>query len=352
MAGLFYKDKPVIGVDISTTSIKVMAIDATKLLVSGYGSIELDPTKAREALDGDGAYLTAQLTTLLKEKVAGELPSNHAVISLPTSRTYLRTFTIPASLEKNLPDAVQTEAEQYIPVPTSSLYMDYEVIERSKEELTVLMSAVNQPVVNSTLGIIASAGLRPVLMEPGISSVARVLNATEDGRLPTIIVDIGPASTDIAALNNGHIRVAGNAAVGSNTLTLAIAKKMGVTLENAHQLKVLNGLNAGPRQKKITAALEPSLERIATEIERVIRYYSERLSDSVALEQLLVVGSGSNVPGIGDYFTNRLVMPARVASPWQRLDFGQLPEPVKQFRPHYITVAGLASVPPAEVRRK
>jgi len=64
---------------------------------------------------------------------------------------------------------------------------------------------------------------------------------------------------------------------------------------------------------------------------------------------MIIVGGGSNVPGIGDFFTNELVMPARVASPWQKLDFGKLPQPNKQFRPRYITVAGLASVDQKEI---
>jgi type IV pilus assembly protein PilM len=119
---------------------------------------------------------------------------------------------------------------------------------------------------------------------------------------------------------------------------------MNVALENAHQLKVLNGLSASPRQAKISAALQPSLQRILTEVRKVIRYYNERLNDNHNIEQVLVVGGGSNVPGIGDYFTNELVMAARVASPWQKLDFGSLPQPNKQFRPRYIAVAGLASI--------
>jgi type IV pilus assembly protein PilM len=182
-----------------------------------------------------------------------------------------------------------------------------------------------------------------------MNAVGRLLTATEDGHLPTIIVDIGPAGTDIAVLEGGSIRVTGGLAIGGNTFTLDIAKKLGVTLENAHQLKVLSGLNAGPRQEKINAALKPSLERIITETRKVIRYYNERMSEEHKLEQLLVVGSGSSMPGIGEYFTNALVMPARVASPWQKLDFGKLPEPAKQFRARYITVAGLASVPPGSI---
>ncbi len=351
MAKLFYQDKPIIGLDIGTTGIKVMAIDGKKRQVLGYGSIDLEPTKVKEALEGDGAYLIEQLSLLLREKIVGSLPSNHVVVGVPTSRTYSRTFNLPVALEKSLADAVQTEADQYIPIPSSTLYIDYEIIERGKKNLTVLMSAVSQTVIDSILNVVTSAGLRPVLMEPSVSAVARVLTATEEGHLPTVIVDIGPAGTDIAVLDNGFVRITGGVSVGGNTLTLAIAKKLNVTLENAHQLKVLNGLNAGPRQQKLTGALNPSLERIASEAEKIMRYYNERIDDDRKLEQLLVVGSGSNVPGIGDYFTNRLMMPARVASPWQRLDFGRLPEPAKQFRPRYITVAGLASVSPDEVRK-
>lgn len=328
-----------------------MAIDAKRWLVLGYGSVDLEPTKVKEAFEGDGAYLISHLSTLLKEKIVGTLPSNHAIIGIPTSRTYSRTFTVPTSVEKVLHDAVLTEADQYIPIPSNALYIDHEIIERDKDNLTVLMSAVSQPVVDSILHVVNEAGLRPILIEPSISAVARLLAATEDGHLPTVIVDIGPAGTDIAILDNEVIRVTGSVAIGGNTLTLAIAKKLNISLENAHQLKVLNGLSAGPRQQKLVSALEPSLERIATEVQKIMRYYNERISKDHKLEQLLVVGSGSNVPGIGEYFTDKLVMAARVASPWQRLDFGKLPEPARQFRPRYITVAGLAIVNPEEARK-
>ena len=211
------------------------------------------------------------------------------------------------------------------------------------------MSAVPKTLVDSCLGAVRAAGLQPIMVEPGINAVTRVIEAAEEGHLPTLIVDIGPASTDIAVLDGGAIRISGGLGIGGNTFTLDIAKKLGVALENAHQLKVLNGLSAGPRRAKITAALTPSLQRISTEVRKVIRYYNERISDDRKLEQMIIVGGGSNVPGIGDYFTNELVMPARVASPWQKLDFGKLPQPNKQFRPRYITVAGLASVDQEEV---
>ncbi len=349
MTKLFYNDKPAIGLDISQTGIKVMAVDPKKWLVLGYGSVDLDPVSVQASLDGGDSYLGDNLRTLLSEKIVGTLSSTHAVVGIPTNRSFSRTFTLPAKAEKTLADAVEIEVDQYIPIPSSALYIDYEIIERTKEQLTVIMSAVPKVLVDNVIAATTQAGLEPVMVEPGVNAVARVLETTEEGHLTTLIVDIGPASTDIAILDGGAIRISGGLGIGGNTFTLDIAQKLNVTLENAHQLKVLNGLNAGPRQAKLSQALHPSLQRISAEVRKVIRYYTERIADGRKLEQVLVVGSGSNVPGIGDYFTNELVMAARVASPWQRLDFGTLPQPHKQFRPRYITVAGLASVKSGDI---
>jgi type IV pilus assembly protein PilM len=351
MVKILFKDKNLIGLDISHTGLKVMSIDPKKFLVEGYGSVDLDPQRVKSSLEnGNDTYLADNIKLLVQQKTIGVLPSKRVSVSIPTARSFSRTFTLPTLAEKELDDAVNLEAEQYIPLPSSSLYIDYQVIERSKKEITVLMSASPRVLVDNILKSVEDAGLEPVLIEPSICAVARVLSSTERGDdLPTIIVDIGPASTDIAILDRGSIRVTGGLPVGGNTFTLDIAKKLGVTLENAHQLKVLSGLSAGPRQQKIEAALEPSLQNILHEVSKVMRYYDERVSSERKLEQLLIVGSGSNLPGIGEYFTNALIMPARVASPWQRLDFANIQEPPKQFRPRYITVAGLASVNPRSI---
>jgi type IV pilus assembly protein PilM len=328
--------------------MKVMSINRKKWLVTGYGSVDLDPAKVQASLDGGNEYLTQSLQTLLKDNLVGNLASSHVVLGVPASRTFTRTFTLPISAERHLGEAVELEVDQYIPVPMSTLYVDYEVIERTKTELTILMCAVPRTVVDSCVSVVENAGLRVGMVEPSASAVARLLEATEEGHLPTVIVDIGPAGTDIAILD-GSIRISGALSVGGNTFTLDIAKKLHVPLENAHQLKVLHGLNAGSRQQKILTAIKPSLERITSETQKVMRYYDERIANHRKLEQILIVGGGANLPGIGEYFTNQLVMPARVASPWQQLDFGKLPQPAKHFRPRYITVAGLASVQPGEI---
>ncbi len=350
MSKFFYKDKPIIGLDISSTGIKLMSIDSKKWLVNGYASADLDPLQMKEGMElDDSTFLTDNIKSLLSDKLIGTISSNRVAITVPTARSYTRTFSLPASAEKTLDEAVLLEAEQYIPIPVSTLYIDYQIIERSRKTIVVLMSAVSRVIVDNITRSVEKAGLTPILIEPGINAVGRVLTATEDGSLPTVIVDIGPANTDIAILDRGAIRVTGGLPIGGNSFTLDIAKKLNVSLENAHQLKVLNGLSAGPRQQKLSEALTPSLERILVETKKVMRYYNERINSERKLEQLIIVGGGSNVPGIGEFFTDKLIIAARVASPWQKLDFGKIQEPPKQFRPRYITVAGVASVNPGSI---
>ena len=137
MSKLFYKDKPIAGLDISNTGIKIMSVDPKKWLVTGYGSLDLDPLKIKEALEVEGnTYLTDSIKQMLAEKIIGDISTNRVVVALPTARSYSRTFTLPIATEKSLHDAVVLEADQYIPIPTSTLYIDMpaDMLDKKKDE--------------------------------------------------------------------------------------------------------------------------------------------------------------------------------------------------------------------------
>lgn len=348
MSNYFYKDKPIIGLDISQTSLKLMAVNPRKWTVIGYGSIDMDPSKLQQTLDTDGSYLASQLTKLLESKLVGQLPSNHVVMSIPASRTYSRSIMLPADVKGDLLDAVRLEAEQSIPVPVDQLYIDYEITSRNDEEIAAFTCAAPRKIVDTCIAAVEKAGLRTIVVEPSMNAVARLLKASEQGDLPTIIVDIGAANTDVAVLDS-TIKVTGGVAIGGNTLTVDISNALKISLEQAHQLKVLNGLNNSPQQRKLTKAVNPSLQKIVSEIKKIMRYYEERVPGAQKLEQILIIGGGSGMPGIGDFFTENLMLASRVASPWQLLNFSKLPQPARQFKPKYISVAGLALVDPKEV---
>jgi type IV pilus assembly protein PilM len=101
MSKLFYKQKTLIGLDISQTGIKVMAIDPKRWLVLGYGSLDLDPAKVQGSFDNpEDTYLSESIASLLNNNIVGSIGSDHVVVGLPTGKTFSRTFTLPASEEK------------------------------------------------------------------------------------------------------------------------------------------------------------------------------------------------------------------------------------------------------------
>jgi type IV pilus assembly protein PilM len=150
VAKLFIKNKPFIGLDISLTGVKVMSIASRRGRVQGYGSLDLDPAEVQKALDDpENTYLADSISSLLSEHIVGSLGSDYVVLGIPTGRTFSRTFTLPAKEESKLNNALEIEVDQYIPIPMSALYVDHEVIERTKDSITVIMSAVPQALIDT-----------------------------------------------------------------------------------------------------------------------------------------------------------------------------------------------------------
>lgn len=342
MSKLFFKNKPIIGLEVSQSSAKVMALKPSKRLVTGYGSVELELNKMANVNDMS-SHLNERLHELFAKNVVGKLPSNHVIVSVPTARTFTRSISLPRSAETDLSSAIRLEAEQYIPVAMDELYIDHEIIQKDKDSIEVLLSAVPKLQIDAVVNVCREVGLKPLLIEPSISSVARLVRTAEEGELPTIILDIGAEGTDIAVLDKS-IRVTGGINIGGHSMTEAIMKELGLTHDAAHMLRTHNGLGVGPKQAKVKKALDPVLTKIIEETRKITRYYSERLGKETKLEQLIIVGGGSNVPGIGEHFTENMSMPARIASPWQILDFGKLTPLSKQMKPRFITAIGLSLV--------
>ena len=159
MGKYFYTDKNLIGLDINTTDIKIMAIDPKRWTVVGYGAIDVNPVKMKRALEEGGDYISNALKRLVSEKIIGNLPSNQVVLGIPTVKTYSRTITVPADAAKNIQEVVELEANQYIPIPLSLLYIDYEILERTKESVTIIMNAIPKGVVDNCLDACKQPGL-------------------------------------------------------------------------------------------------------------------------------------------------------------------------------------------------
>ena len=347
----FYQDKPVFGLDVGYSSLKVMEIDSMpgkRQGVTGYGVINFDHAAVKDGVILDPEPLAKAARTLFDHHLVGEITTNRVNISVPAAHTFTRTMSLPALNQKDLLEAVRLEAEQYIPVPIDDLYLDYMVARRTNESTEVLAVAVPKKVADSYLALTRLLGLDAVCMESTISAGGRLFVQAEQSDVPTVLIDFGSMSTDITIYDQGII-VTGTALGGGDSLTAAISDSLKVSRQEAHIIKTKYGLGVSKKQNEILDATRPVLDLLLKELRRMIRYYEERSGSERKINQVVTMGGGANMPGLSDYLTNNLRLAVRMCDPWQRLDFGDLQPPNRIEKSTYITVAGLALVKPKEL---
>lgn len=346
----FYHDKPLFGLDIGFSSLKVMQMEwlNNKPVVSGYGVNDFDAKAVKDGVVVDPVLIAKSAQELLKHRVVGEINTRRVAIAVPASRTFSRIIKLPKLSDKELNDAVRMEAEQYIPVPIDELYMDYNVIKRTDKEIELFAVAVPKKIIDSYITLARLMGLEVVAMETTIGAASRLFIQTELNDIPTVLIDFGSVSSDITVFDKTLI-VTGTVDGGGDNFTSLIAKKLDVTAQEANIIKTKYGLDYSKKQKEINEALRPILESLLKETRRMIRYYEERYGAQRKISQVVAMGGGANMPGINDYLTNLLRLPVRTTDPWQHISFSKLQPPSMVERSLYVTVAGLALMNPKEI---
>ncbi len=350
IATYFYKDKPLFGLDIGYSSIKVMQIDWAdkKPVIAAFGVGEFDSAAVKDGVIVDYDSIAKSILDLTSQKMTGEVTTNRVSFAIPTARTFSRFMKLPKLSNKEIEEAVHTEAEQYIPVPVDQLYMDFDVIGRTDKELELFAVAVPKKIIDSYIMLSRLLGLEAVAMESTIAAAARLFLKTNMSDVPTILIDFGSISTDITIFDKTLI-VTGTIPGGGDIFSEKIASKLGVTKAEADVIKIKYGLDYSKKQKEITEAVKPFLDQLLKEIQKMVRYYEERYGAQRKISQVVTMGGGANMPGLNDYLTSALRLPVNMSDPWQHFSHSNLQPPSLVERSMYVTVSGAALTNPKEV---
>lgn len=349
-AKYFYQDKPIFGLDIGFSTLKVMQISwhGKRQVISGYGVCGFDPEAIADGVILDPEKVAKPAHELFSKHLIGDITTRRVVVAVPAARTFTRTVTLPKLKDKDLDEAIRLETEQYVPVPIDELYLDFEVINTTEKEIELLVVAVPKKIVDSYVRLTNLLGLEIVAVETTIAAASRLFKQAEQSDVPTVLIDLGSLSSDITIYDKGLI-VTGTATGGGDSFTEAIANKLKVTTEEAHVIKTKYGLGLSKKQKEITESLTPILDQMTKEIRRMIRYYEERSGTERKIDQIVTMGGGANMPGLSEHMTNLLRLPVRMCDPWQHLDFQQLQPPNSVEKSMYVTVSGLALTDSKEI---
>ena len=346
----FFKDKPIFGFDIGHGSLKVMQIQpgSKHSRVVGYGSAKFAADAIKDGIIIDHEPIAKATHDLFKNRLIGDITTRRSVVAIPSYRTFSRLINLPPMTGKELKEAVDMEAEQYLPMPLEDVYLDYNVVGRDEEKLDLFVIAVPKKIVDSHIELMRILGLEAVGVATTIDAAGKLFLQDKQSDVPAILVDFGSLSADITIFDKNML-FSGTVSGGGENFTARIRDSLGVTDAEAHIIKTKYGLGASKKQKEIIAAIDPLLAQLAQEIRRMIRYYEDRFGSERKITQVITLGGGANMPGLSDYLTSSLRLAVRSCDPWEYCDFGGLQPPAAADKSMYATVMGLSFIRPEEL---
>lgn len=354
MNKLTYIDKPVFGFDIGRSSIKIMQISDVKnrSIVTGYGNTAFDQKSVAKGVIVDFENLAKTTNELFNKQFVGTLTTKRVAFSIPNEYSFSRVLSLPKMNSSDLLGAVMNEASRTIPMKIDDLYVDFQLgVELEDQMQEIQLVATPRDIVDSYMVLAGVLGLEVAAIETNIAAVSRIVTHAEGDNIITMIIDLGSTAADLSIYDGVTVRITGTADCGSENITSLISKKLGVSLSQAHTIKTRYGIEPSKKQQEILEAIKPELDKLISEIRKMIRYYNERSDESARLGQIIVLGGGANLPGLSTYITDQIRIPSRLCDPWQNISFAGLQSPHQLETTIYTTAAGLSLITEEELAR-
>lgn len=347
MFKFFGKSKSSLGIDIGTTSIKMIQLgkegDRVKLETYGFienysrtdGYTDALQSSSLKLLDPQVAEM---IKTIVKEAKA---TTNEATISIPIFSSFTTVMELPSMPEKEIASSIPFQARQYIPVPISDVVLDWEIIKNpnSKDgKIEVLLIAVPKEIISKYSRIAKLANLNLQALEVETFGLARSLLGNDKSSVA--LIDLGARSTGISIVDNGTVRMVYNVDTAGEELTQAVRRSLNLDLNRAEILKKDIGLAKETDGRDVSRILANVADIIISEIERLNAIYEKKARK---VEKVILSGGGANLRGIMDYMTEKLGIEVSIGDPFSRIMYPQILKPaIKEIGPVFSIAVGLA----------
>lgn len=347
------KEKSVLGVDIGTSSLKIVQLRKEKgqAVLETYGELSLGPYGGGEI--GQATNLSAeQIAETLKDLLReAKVTTKSCGISIPYARSLLTLVDLPYRADpKEQRTVIELEARKYIPVPFSEVQLDWFIVPGisstqfagqdatasapvSGGKVTVLLVAVHNDELSLLQNIVTSAGLQASFYEIEIFSTIRAV--VDEVVKPVIVIDVGAASTKVYVVEHGVVALSHAISVGSQDITRAIAASGNVSIAEAEVLKKNEGL--------VEAGGSPELvfSRIFSEVRRVLMQYETAHQKSIT--SIVFTGGGAVTKELGVYAKKIFSIDVRVADPFAKTEAPAFMRSVlAEIGPEFAVAVGLA----------
>ncbi|MFH1575357.1 MAG: type IV pilus assembly protein PilM [Candidatus Nealsonbacteria bacterium] len=335
------------GLDISDLSLKIIQLKKKGRFfdLASFGETTMKPGIINQGEVKNEKDLAESISKAVREAKGEKIKTKYAVISLPEEKAFLQVIQLPSMTEEEVKKAVYFEAENYIPLPIESVYLDSQIIsyDRTANKLNVLIAAAPKIMIDPYLSSLKKAGLQPVVFEIESQAISRALVEKEMSKEPLLLVDMGANRTSFIIFSGCSLGFTSTAQVSSQQFTEAVSKSLKVGLKEAEELKIKHGIGGDKEGQKIFEILYPFLIDLITQIKKYLDYCKTHYNQEV--KNILLCGGGAGTKGLIDFLSIYLKLPVKCGNPWTNILSDQTKE-VKQLSHkeslRYTTAIGLA----------
>lgn len=357
------KSKSVLGVDIGSSSVKIVQLRAQKgsAILETYGEIALGPyagVAVGKATKLPIDKTATALTDLMKE---ANVTAQSCGVSIPFASSLISILDLPKVDEDQLKRMIPIEARKYIPVPVSEVLLDWYVIPSQEKDLDafdrieketvmqqrgqeVLLAAIHNETLRAYQSIMQASGLAVSFFEIEIFSVIR--SSLAHGTTPIAIVDMGASTTKIYVVEQGVVRLTHLLNLGAQQMTESLSRALEWPFEKAERMKREVGLNdsatyAREENDRMHETMMSNLGRIFTEVNRVLVSYGKRYNKNVS--HVVFTGGGAALPGLTRAAQEALHAEVETAHPFGKVEAPAfLEEVLRQIGPGFAVAVGSA----------
>lgn len=314
---------PLIGLDISATSVKLLELSLTggRYRVESYAVAPIPENAIKDKNISDikavgGAIERAVRRAGTRTKQAAVAVAGSAVIS--------KIVTMPANLsDAELEDQIKLEADQYIPFPLNEVYIDFQVLgpnEQDPATVNVLLAACRSETVEERVAALEVAGLVPRIvdveayaMETMFSLLGQQLSDNGVGKT-VAVVDVGASMTTLTVSHDFKVIFTRDQMFGGKQLTEEIMRRYGLSYEEAGMAKRQGGLPDNYESE----VLMPFKESLAQQVSRALQYFFSSGQHS-SVDHLILAGGCAALPSIDEMVEDKLGIPTSIANPFANM---------------------------------
>lgn len=354
-SGLFAKKSgSVLGIDISSSTIKVVQLGRKKgkAILETYGELALGPyagVDAGRATSLPSEKLGAAVADLIRES---KVSTTACGVAIPLSASLINVLEMPDVGEARLKEMVPLEVRKYIPVSISEVMLDWRIVPQleretedaskpsiEKKKIEILTVAIHKDTITRYQDVMKAAGLTPSFYEIEVFSSIRV--ALEEDLQPVMIMGLGAGSTKVYVVDRKVLRESHIISRGSQEVTIALEKAMGVTEARAEELKRLYGVVKQGNETDVAEIASLVIDSIFTEAQRVMLNYQKRHTRNIG--KVVLTGGGIMLPGIVERAKTVFGTDVSIADPFRKVEAPAFLDSVlKQVGPEFDVAIGVA----------